>query len=231
MEKVSVCMATFNGAKFVKRQLLSILPQLEPLDEIIISDDNSTDDTVSVINSIHDKRIKVHLNKIGSGPTANFQNALYLCSGDIIVLCDQDDIWLPTKLSDIRHALSTSDLVITDCIVVDEKEQIIHESFFALRNSRKGFWRNLYKNSYVGCCMAFKKEVLSYSLPFPRHIHMHDWWIGLCVEKLGKVYFLDKPLIKYVRHGNNASPTGEAGYNLLTKLINRLQLLFYIIFR
>jgi len=221
MSHVSVCMATYNGSQFIERQLNSILSQLKLNDEVVISDDGSTDDTLHKINSFLDGRIKVFINKGIHGPAGNFENALRHSSGEFIFLADQDDIWLPDKVATICALLKDCDLVLANCEVVDQYETLIRPSFFDYRGSQKGFWKNLYKNSYVGCCMAFRQDILKYVLPFPTQIHMHDWWIGLLVEAKGKVVFYEKPLIKYVRHGANASPTGETGYNFATKLLNR----------
>ena len=79
--------------------------------------------------------------------------------------------------------------------------------------------------------MAFRREVLTYALPFPIHVHMHDWWIGLLVEAKGRVFFYPKTLIKYVRHGANASPTGETGYKWTRRLFNRFLLLLQVVKR
>ena len=129
------------------------------------------------------------------------------------------------------NLLKQYDLVLSNCCVVNNKELIIYNSFFSHRGSRPGFWRNIYKNSYMGCCMAFRAEILSYVLPFPNSIYMHDWWIGLLVEVKGSVHFYDKPLIKYLRHGNNLSPTGEDGYNVFRKVENRFNLLMNLVLR
>ena len=125
------------------------------------------------------------------------------------------------------------DLVISDCKIVNNSLKEISPSFFKLRGSHKGLLRNIYKNSYIGCCMAFRREVLLYALPFPAYIHMHDWWIGLLVEMKGKVFFYNDPLILYVRHGNNASPTGELeiSANWLARLFNRVVLVFSLVMR
>lgn len=231
MIKVSVCLATYNGERFILRQLISILDQLSENDEIIVSDDGSNDKTLSIINQINDSRIKVFNNRNRKGIVGNFENALVQASGEYIFLADQDDIWLPGKVSEICDILLYSDLVLTDCEMVDELGAVKQESFFKYRRSRKGFWANLYRNSYIGCCMAFRKEILSYILPFPKYIDVHDWWIGLLVELKGRVTFYNKPLIKYVRHGNNASPTGEDGYGILIRLKNRFHLLVSVVKR
>lgn len=228
MTRISVCMATYNGQKYIKRQLESILFQLSDQDEVVVSDDKSTDKTLYIISQINDKRIRVSTNIGKQGPMSNFEQALKKATGAFIFLADQDDIWLPNKVEKTLKLLMFNDLVLSDCTVVDGHETILYDSFFRKRGSKKGFWYNLYKNSYIGCCMAFKREVLSYALPFPAHVHMHDWWIGLMVEAKGRVYFNTEPLISYVRHGNNASPTGELGYSITQKIKNRAVLSYYV---
>ena len=231
MTRISVCMTTYNGAQFIEKQLNSIVYQLGQDDEIIISDDQSTDDTLQIINKFSDSRIKVFRNNIRLGPVKNFQNALQYSTGKFIILADQDDIWLPDKVEDTYSLLLDNDLILADCEVVDNSGKVIHPSFFEFRGSRPGFWSNLYRNSYVGCCMAFRRDIFAYILPFPNQIHMHDWWIGLLVEAKGRVSFYKKPLIKYVRHGGNASPTGEVGYGFLKQFTNRFFLLINVVKR
>ena len=228
---ISVCMATYNGSQFVRRQIESILSQLGIDDELIISDDGSVDDTCSIISGFQDGRIQLVTNSGRKGPVGNFQNSMRLASGKFIFLADQDDIWLENKVNITISLLQEHDLVLSDCRVVDDRGIIIHPSFFKHRLSKKGFWYNLYKNSYIGCCMAFRREVLDYVLPLPLNIHMHDWWIGLLVEANGRVVFAHTPLISYVRHGGNASQTGEKGFGLRQKVVNRLQMIISILRR
>ncbi|GAB2520337.1 glycosyltransferase family 2 protein [Spirosoma aerophilum] len=223
-------MATYNGSKYVIRQIDSIIDQLGVDDEIVVSDDNSTDDTYDVILAMNDKRIKIVKNNIlYKGPLANFENALKHAKGEYIFLSDQDDIWASNKIEIMTQKLEFYDLVLSDCEVVDESINVIIPSFFDFRHSRSGIFRNLYKNSYIGCCMAFRREVLKYALPFPASIHMHDWWIGLLVEARGNVCFVHQPLMKYVRHGNNASPTGEvSSYTVSEQVRTRLLLSWHL---
>lgn len=94
---ISVCMATYNGEEYIKEQLESILCQLGEMDEIIISDDGSTDNTLNIIESYNDSRIKIHINTGKHGFVYNFENALQKAKGEYIFLSDQDDIWLPEK--------------------------------------------------------------------------------------------------------------------------------------
>jgi glycosyltransferase involved in cell wall biosynthesis len=221
-------MASFNGQIFISEQINSIIKQLSDEDELIISDDGSDDLTVEIINrfAIVDARIKL-LNGPRTGLVANFGNALKQAQGQYIFLADQDDVWEDNKVSIFLKHLEKTMLVISDCSVNDENLNVISESFFALNGSKNGVIKNMYKNSYLGCCMAFRKELLKDILPFPSQIPMHDWWIGLVAEYRYSVKFIPERLIKYLRHGGNASPTAETSTSsLFTKLKYRLSLMY-----
>jgi glycosyltransferase involved in cell wall biosynthesis len=159
---ISVCLASYNGELYIREQLNSILSQLDVDDEIIISDDSSNDGTIKVIQSYDDPRI-ILLESMPEtkklGVVKNFERAIRHASGDYIFLSDQDDIWLEGKVSSAIDALQNNLLVVTDCRVVDLHLQEINKSFFQLRCSGKGVIKNILRNSYLGCCMAFKKEL------------------------------------------------------------------------
>ncbi len=230
--KISVCIATYNGGKYIKEQLDSILSQLNENDEVIVSDDSSTDNTVQIIKSFKDNRIKIFENQKFKSPIFNFENALNNATGDIIVLSDQDDIWKANKIETIKKYMHNYDLVLSDADIIDEKGNILHKSFYKLNGSKNGFIKNIVKNSYLGCTMAFNKKILDKSLPFPKDLPMHDWWIGLIAEMYGKTYFIEDKLISYRRHGNNASPTGEKSkYSMMLKIVFRLVMVKNLIWR
>ncbi len=211
--RVSVAMATFNGAAYLCEQIDSILPQLGEDDELVVSDDGSTDGTWEMLCVLaeHEPRVTL-LEGPGLGVCRNFENALRACRGQTIVLCDQDDMWMPDKLETVLQALENSgaSVLLHDASIVDEQGKETHPSFFQMRGTRKGFWKNLWKNSYIGCCMAFSRRLLPYVLPFPDSIPMHDQWIGLQGERHGGVVLIDRPLTAYRRHGANASPDSHA---------------------
>lgn len=222
---ISVCIATYNGACFIEAQLQSILSQLNDNDEILISDDGSADNTLDIVISIQDERIKIVSNDGNLGVVRNFERVLSNASGEYIFLCDQDDIWLPNKVDRCLQALTDHLLVVSDCRVVDKNLNELHASFFKLRNSGGGFWRNVYKNSYLGCCMAFRKDLLVYALPMPEHVPMHDMWLGLLANCVGKVKFLPEALMLYRRHDKNASPTAQkSNFSLYRQLGYRIRL-------
>ena len=232
MNKISVCMATYNGEKYIRQQLGSILGQIGESDEIIISDDSSSDRTVEIIKTFDDKRIRLLENNRFHSPAYNFENALKKATGDIIFLSDQDDIWLENKVKIMCGLLQQYELVVSDCIIINENEDILQESFFKIRGSKKGLLNNLVKNSYMGCCMAFNRKILDIALPFPDNLSMHDMWIGMIGELYGKTYFCDQKLVKYRRHEHSASPTfGPSPYTIKDKISFRLNLLLGIIAR
>jgi glycosyltransferase involved in cell wall biosynthesis len=221
---ISVCIATHNASKYIHAQIISILNQVGPEDELIVSDDVSTDDTIAIISKINDPRIKVISGSVRLGIIKNFERALYAAKGSLIFLSDQDDIWLPKKVDTCKTALGNFTLVVSDCEIVDSDLNSISKSFFALKKSKKGLIRNIYKNSYIGCCMAFKRELLDVALPFPTNIPMHDVWLGLLAEIKGNVVFLNEKLVLYRRHDKNASFM-ESKNSVLRKMQLRLLLI------
>lgn len=204
---ISVCVVTFNGGLYIREQLQSIL--LSPLvGEVIVSDDRSSDDTCEIVSSFDDPRLKL-VKGPGCGLIRNYESLLQRASGEIIFLSDQDDVWLPEKVPTMLEHLQYSHLVVCDCRVVDAQLQVLYPSFFSLKKSRPGLMRNLWRNRYLGCCMAFRRDVLRCALPFPANIAMHDWWLGLVAEMSGETVFINQALTLYRRHGSNASVTTE----------------------
>ena len=228
--RCSVIMATYNGEMYITEQLESVLKNMKENDELIISDDGSSDNTKKIIQSYMNCNKNIRLiDGPKSGVTSNFENALRYVQGDVIFLCDQDDVWSDHKIDTVLSAMKDDvTLVMHDAMVIQD-EKVIYPSFMQHRGSKVGLFHNIIKNSYIGCCMAFKRELLDYILPFPEKICMHDQWIGLVNEKYGKSICISDKLIQYRRHGNNASTM--AGYGLLRKIKNRSNMLFALIKR
>jgi len=226
---ISVCLASYNGSEYIQDQVLSILNQLCINDEIIVSDNGSSDNTLSILEGFNDPRIKIFI-ETSPGIISNFSNALNHAQGEFIFLADQDDVWLDGKVEQVFHLLNNEfDLVLHDAVVVDQELNVIASSLFSLNMSRSGFIQNFQKNSYVGCCMAFNRKVLDTALPIPQNVGMHDWWIGLVAEKFFNVAHLSTPLIQYRRHSNNASNTSSKSMFSYSRRIKwRLSILFNI---
>lgn len=217
---ISVAMAAYNGSRFIHEQICSVLPQLGAEDELVISLDPSSDDTEKIVRAFceSDARVKL-LHGKGQGLLKNFEHAISACTGDIIFLCDQDDVWMPDKVKKVLHAFEESGcaLVMHDARIVDIELNVAKESFFAARGAATGRLKNIIKNSYIGCCMAFKRELMPYVLPFPQDLPMHDQWIGLLAETHGGVTLLQEPLLLYRRHGENASDDTHADLQQMVK--------------
>ena len=221
---VSVVLAAYKGEKYIAEQVRSILSQLSEIDELIISEDYPQGETRSAIESIlkTDPRVR-YIHGKGQGLIKNFENAIINARGDFIFLSDQDDLWLEGKVSAVLTEFENgADVVMHDAFITDADLNKTGERAFVLNSARKGIFRNILKNSYQGSCMAFRREMLSFILPFPEKIPMHDQWIGLMGEKHGKVSFIDHPYILYRRHSENVSGGGSS---LIQKLKWRVNIL------
>lgn len=224
---ISVCIATFNGEKYIKRQLSSILSQLSAGDEVILADDSSTDNTLDVVRSFKDSRIHIIDGANKHSPIWNFERALSKASGDYIYLADQDDEWLPDKIKVTQQYLQNYDCIVSDNVCINGDGTIITSSFYKLNKTKSGKYYNLLiKNGYLGCCMAFKRKVLEASLPFPSNIPMHDIWIGNVAAFKYNVKFIPEKLIRFCRHGDNVSTTAsKSGYRIWNRLMFRWTIL------
>lgn len=222
---VSICMATHNGAHFIGEQIKSILIQLKENDEIVITDDASTDDTVKIIRHLKDERIRLLPPKKFNNLIKNFEYGLKHCKHEIIFLSDQDDVWHPDKVNVMTGVFSDCDLSVCDCRIVDEHLKTIAPSFFELHRSRRDIVGNFYRSSFVGCCMAFHRKILDKAIPFPDEVPMHDQWIGLIAQKYFRVKFIPQVLVDHRRHSKNYSTTGgRSKFSLGKKVISRFKL-------
>ncbi len=216
MEQIDILMATYNGEKYLREQIESILNQTYKNIRLIISDDCSTDKTREIIKEYEkkDKRIISYFQEKNLGYVKNFNFLLTKVENPIYMLSDQDDIWLPIKVEHTYNFMqkTNADLVFTDLTVVDENENIINDSFNNLMKLTKKINKTIgtYKLAYLyncvtGCTIMSKKEKLKDILDIPtnsKHI-FHDHWIALTNSINGNVKYLPEPLIKYRQHGDN----------------------------
>ena len=234
---ISVCMATYNGERFIKEQIDSILPQLSQDDELIISDDGSTDRTLEIIDSYKDERIKLfHHQKKGNKyyptlglcySTSNFENALVQAKGDYIFLSDQDDIWEKAKVKECMKLLEKYDFVIHNLSFVDENGNTIKEKYYLNQPLKFSVCQDIYNLSFWGCCSCFRKSILDLALPIPEKIAQHDSWIALVAEKFGNCFWDKNCLIKHRIFDSNTSTGGRKSKNsFFFKIRYRLNMLF-----
>lgn len=227
---ISVVLAAYKGEKYICAQIGSILGQLGENDELIVSDDFPKGKTKdAVFERFGDDSRIVYLEGPSKGVIENFEFAISRARGEYIFLCDQDDVWLDGKVQTVVEKLENgADLVLHNALIVDGKLHKTGETAFEINRTKKGFIRNIIKNSYQGCCMAFRSELKKYILPFPKKIPMHDQWIGLMAEKHGNVVFIDEPLILYRRHGGNVTGNGSG---FITKIKWRTDIIKAVIGR
>jgi glycosyltransferase involved in cell wall biosynthesis len=222
-------MAAYQGERYITPQLRSVLPQLADKDEVIVVDDASTDGTCSEISALQDSRLMLLRNTRNRGVLRAFETALSKCSGEVVFLSDQDDLWLPRKVETVLEAFAHDPelmLVASDAILIDEDGNKIGDSFYAQRGKfRAGLWSNILIGKFHGCTMAFRSALLQSVLPFPPGTQAHhDTWIG-CVNALigGKTKYIAEPLVAYRRHSTNV--TGRVKLSTYTRLVMRSQLL------
>lgn len=232
---ISVCMATYNGQKYIREQIDSILCQLNADDELVISDDHSSDDTAEIIRSYNDKRIKFYFNELKKGVTHNFENALLKSKGDILFLADQDDVWLPGKLEKMVAFMQQGgyDVVECNCALVDENLNVTKEQYYCAEfPQQKSVLGNFVVNSWLGSCMAFKRKVFEASLPFPDKVAAHDLWICLFAQMHFKCGYTQEVMQLYRRHSNTVSFAGGKSTNsLYYKLSYRAYLAWHLLLR
>ncbi len=238
MPKISVALASYNGAQYISQQMDSILESIanvpDLLYEVVVSYDGSTDETVDIVSGYITKGYEI---SVIAGPQkgiiANFENAMEHCTGDIVFLSDQDDVWLKPKVATVVEVFKKDPAltcVIHNVEIVNGDLTDTGQTFYEIRNSKKGFINNLIKNRFMGSAMAIKRDTLKKVLPIPKNIPMHDQWIGMINEIYGKTAFIDDVLGLYRRHGSNASSYEDHGnirymlstrYTLIKDLLSR----------
>ena len=215
--RISICIATFNGAKYIEAQLTSILNQLGKDDEVIVSDDSSTDNTIEVIRQFNDNRIKIYTGNAFKSPILNFEHAISKATGKYIFLSDQDDEWAPNKIATLLPLLDNKMMVASHFTFIDQHSNPIASKIRS--QPSKSFMRNFIKPTIPGCCMGFTDELQKKILPFPKGIAMHDWWITLIAGANNQIVITTEPLTRIRRHETNYSSTGsKSNFSLWQKI-------------
>lgn len=210
----SICIATYNGSKYITMQLNSVIGQLSEEDEIIIVDDCSTDNTVKLLQTFTDPRIKFFQNAKNLRHVKSFERAISLSSKDLVFLCDQDDLWEPGRLETFEKYFRKYPKVLLvssnfSCINDDGeivknnlRKVSIRDSFLYRKNIISIFAGKI---GYFGCAMAFKKELIPVILPIPEYVEAHDLWIAMAANYMQANLHIEEKTLRHRIHQNNAS--------------------------
>jgi len=218
-EKIVVCMATYNGGKFIGQQMDSILAQSYANWQLIIRDDGSNDNTVDIVEDYTekypDKITFLTDNDDRLGTNLNFGRLLKCADADYIMFSDQDDVWLQSKIESTMNVMKLAEriypnrpvLVHTDLRVVDSDLNAIHDSLWEYQklfpDVGSSLNRIMAQNVVTGCTMMLNREAKDVSIPIPKEAIMYDWWIAINVAKHGKIVYLSTPSVLYRQHCAN----------------------------
>lgn len=227
-------MCTYNGESFLPEQLQSIAAQTRLPDELVICDDRSSDGTAGILNSFSAAvpfAVAVSINEKNMGTTKNFEQAIRLCSGDIIALCDQDDVWLPNKLAEIEsifESRSQTGLVFSDAQVIDKNSAVLAQRLWELANfnavsqkkSANGgtFEVLMHCNVVTGATIAFRSKFRDLVLPIrSNRLMIHDSWIAALISAVADVVAIEVPLIQYRLHSAQQEGFRRSPHRAATK--------------
>jgi glycosyltransferase involved in cell wall biosynthesis len=231
-KKISVCIAVYNGKNFIKKQLESILIQLNEIDEIIIVDDCSTDNTISIINSFNDKRIKLFELDKNIGHVKAFNMALTESTGDIIFLSDQDDFWEEQRVSRLVFELINNNAILVNStfgdVQIQGEKNISKYNYVGESDRIKNIFNIILgKVPYFGNTFCFNVKLKMKILPIPNWVEAHDLYIGLMANILGNVVHYNEVTIYRTIHKNNLTVKNKR--NIFKIIKSRLLMLLIIL--
>lgn len=220
--KISTVVATYNGEKYILEQLSSIMAQNRKVDELVLVDDGSSDDTLSIVNTfITEHELsdtwKVFVNEQNLGYKANFKKALTLSSGDVVILCDQDDIWEENKVEEFEKVFSEHEVLAVNASFrfIDGKGDFLHSEENHNNNNllkvnyepgqlaKISFETIIGNNISPGCTMAVSRKLVELFLSTTKGIQPHDWELNILACIQDGLYFYNKKLTRYRIHGEN----------------------------
>jgi glycosyltransferase involved in cell wall biosynthesis len=225
---ISIALASYNGTKYLREQLDSILSQTYQDFELIICDDCSTDNTWQILEEYaqKDSRIKIFANKKNQGFKKNFEKAISLCKGEYIAMSDQDDIWTENHLEVLLENIGDNDLVCGNAWLADEngnstKTSLLGCSKFDYLPSKQEDWFFflLHGNIFQGTACLFSKRIVKQAFPIPAKVKYHDYWIAMMSVLNCGVKYVDIPILFYRQHGDNVTT------NVKWSIINRIKII------
>ncbi|MFB7250234.1 glycosyltransferase [Microbacterium sp. NPDC056234] len=232
MTGVSVCMATYNGERYLREQLDSILAELEPTDEVVIIDDASSDGTVALLETYDDPRVRVFARDVNHGYVRSFEEALTRATGDVLMLSDQDDVWIPGRRALLVAALEERAVAASNLVLLSTgvplRSPLTRRDWLLRTGGGAQQHRNqlrllLGDAPYFGCAMAIRRDFLPVALPFPDGLsESHDLWLATVANAAGELVHVEQPTLRRRVHGENASSDRPRG--ILPALRSRLLL-------
>lgn len=207
--RISVCLASYNGVPHIREQIASILADLDADDEVVVVDDASEDETVALLEGLADPRVRVVRLQRNQGHVKTFERAIGEATGEIIMMSDQDDVWPPGRIETLTTALATADLAAGNyAILGDESTGPVPPLTPAMdgRGIANVVGLMLGRRQYWGSCMAFRSELRSVLLPFPRTVEAHDHWLALVGNVAGTTAHPAGRVTLRRIHGGNLSP-------------------------
>ena len=228
---VSIVLATYNGSQYLPEFLRSVRAQTWPEFELIASDDGSQDDTTAICREQGPPHTTVLANSSRLGVVGNFSRAIAAARHDYLVFADQDDVWLPGKISELmramgeaeaRHSRETPLLAFSDLTLISESGATLVSSFFrtSLKSPRCSRPIDFLINNHIpGCAMLVNRALIERAMPIPDGLRLHDWWFALVAASLGKIVYVDEPLVLYRQHASNAvgAPLPRTWHRSLTR--------------
>lgn len=210
---ISVCMATYNGGPYIAEQVTSILAELHEGDELIVVDDASKDNTIAIIQGFGDERISVHINEKNSGHVRSFEKSILLSKNEIILLADQDDVWMPGRVDVFIKALSKPDVLLATSNAEFIDQNGGPSTYWLpplLEKDSDRYASNIIsiflgKISYYGCAMAFRRELIPFITPIPKYVESHDLWIAMAANLAHANIHVEAPTFFRRIHGSNVT--------------------------
>jgi glycosyltransferase involved in cell wall biosynthesis len=204
---VAVVVATYNGATYLPPQLESIIKQTHKPSQIIIIDDASSDDTVTIAQAFAaaHSEVMVVQNETRLGYIKNFEKGMLLANAHYVALSDQDDIWVPHKLEKLLASIGDQMLAYSDSELIDSNGYLLHKKMSSIKNQLAYHTPIMYAIGAwaPGHAMLFKKELIDKAVPFPSLV-THDFWLGFVATCYSTVVYVNEPLVHYRQHTQNA---------------------------
>lgn len=218
---ISVAISVYNGARFLRPQMDSILAQQDVRIEVVAVDDGSSDESLEILHAYaaRDPRVRVHANPENLGPTRSFEHAMSLCGGEFLAPSDQDDIWHPTKLSRLLAAIDGHDMAYCDSLYIDDEGtptgRRVSDDIEMLHGANP--MQFVFANSASGHAMLLRRELFARACPLAPALY-YDWQLALYAAASEGIVYVDEALVQFRRHEQAFSAIGKASP---TRLANR----------